>query len=92
MEEFTPGFRQPHGRGRAPEPVFEVLEAPDDLGFPVPGVGQGQDGMIVSLGQGVAVPQGRQTLGVGLQDPGIGVRRLLEQPADEGGPKLKLRC
>ena len=70
------GLGQPHGRGRSPKPVLEVLEAPDDLGLPVPGVGQGQDGMIVSLGQGVAVPQGRQTLGVGLQDPGIGVRRL----------------
>ena len=83
------GLRQPQGRGRSPEPVLEILEAPDDLGFPVPGPGQGQDGMVVGLGDGVAVPQGRQTLGVGLQDPGIGVRGLPLEPADEGGSKIE---
>ncbi len=71
------GLRQPHGRGLAVEPMLKVLKAPDDLGFPVPGTGQGQDGMVVSLGDGVAVAQGRQALGVGLQDLGIGFRRLL---------------
>ena len=83
------GLRQPHGRRRPPEPVLEVFEAPDDLGFTVPGPGQGQDGVAVGLGQSVTVPQGRQTLGIGLQNPGIGFRRLLLKPADEGGPEIK---
>ncbi len=45
--------------------------------------------MVVSLGDGVAVPQGRQALGIGLQDLGIGFRRLLPKPTDEGRAEIK---
>ncbi len=70
------GLRQPHGRGRPLKAVLKVLEAPDDLGLPVPGAAQGQDGVAVSLGDGVAVPQGRQAPAVRLQDFFIGFRGL----------------
>ena len=83
------GLRQPQGCGRALKAVLEVFEAPDDLGFPVPGVAQGQDGMAVSLGDGVAVPQGREALAVGLQDLGIGFRGLVRQPTDQGGAEIE---
>ena len=45
--------------------------------------------MVVGLGDGVAVPQGGQALGIGVQDLGVGFRRLLPQPTDEGRAEIK---
>ena len=45
--------------------------------------------MAVSLGDGVAVPQGREALAVGLQDLGIGFRGLVRQPTDQGGAEIE---
>jgi hypothetical protein len=45
--------------------------------------------VVVSLGDGVAVPQSRQALRIRRQNLRIGVRGLLLEPADEGGPKIE---
>ena len=50
---------------------------------------QGQDGVAVSLGDGVAVSQGRQAPAVRLQDFFVSLRGLGFQPTDQGGAEIE---
>ena len=86
------GFRQPHALGPALEPMLEIIDPPEDLRAFVPRVGQRQDHVVVSLGQGRAVSgETLPALAVGGQNGLIDVGAELRSSQDSRvGPKLKL--
>jgi len=50
--------RQPHPQGPVAEAMAKVSDAPGDLGLFVATGGQGEDGVVVGLGEGVAYAVG----------------------------------
>ena len=75
------GLRQPESACISAEPLSEVAERPRDLGVFVDRVAQGQDGVVVGLGQHVAVVIGRE-------DALVGDRCVLFEPRQQGGPHV----
>ncbi len=70
--------------------MLEVADSPDDLGILVPPVGQGEDHVIVGLGQGRAVPRkGLLAFPVGLEDCLVYIRRFLLQPGQQCRPEIE---
>ena len=49
-------FRQPHPLRRPLEAMLKVPDSPEHLSVLIPAVGQGHNHVVVSLGQGRAVP------------------------------------
>ena len=83
-------LREPHPLGPAAEAVFEVADAPEDLGPLVAARGERHDEVVIGLGHGrpVAAEAGARRL-VGLEDGpvGPGVRAL--QPGEERRPGVE---
>jgi hypothetical protein len=61
----------------------------DYLGFPVTGVGQRQDDVIVGLGDGVAMPQAGQAQAVGGLQTLVGEGGVLFEPGEQRRPKVE---
>lgn len=84
------GFRQPEGLGLPVEPVLEVLDAPLHLGDAVRFVAKGQDGVVITLGDGVAVAAILLgALFVRLQDFLIGPDVVFLHPGKERGAEIE---
>ena len=84
------GLRQPHPFRLAPEAVAEVGEAPPHLGDLVAPGGEGQDQVVVRLGDGVPVTApGRDAGPIGLEDPRVHVGPLGLEPGEQGRPDVE---
>ena len=84
------GFGEPHAFGTAAEAVFEVGDAPADLGDGVAAAGERHDDVVVDLGERGAVAA--VTLGagaVGVEDHAIGARGFVGDPLEQGGAEVE---
>ncbi len=84
------GFGQPHAFRRASEAMFEVSDAPPDLGACISLVRQGHDDVVVDLRDrravaGVALHAG----GVRIEDHPVGPGREIGQPTQQRGPEVE---
>ena len=77
------GLRQPHPARAPPEADLEVAQAPADLGPPVGGGGQRQDGVVERLGQAVGPA-------IAVDEAAVGDRVALvgAEPAGQGRPEV----
>ena len=83
-------FRQPHPFWLALEAVFEVFDSPKNLRVFVAPIGQGQDHVVIRLGQGRAMAgEGLQALPVGLQDGLVGIRGVVLNPGQQRRPEVE---
>ena len=80
---------QPHALGRPAEPGREIGNGPGDFQLFVHIRGQWHDHVVVDLGQGIAMSQPGQTLAVGLQESGMGVRGRAGKPGEQGGADVE---
>ena len=84
------GLGEPHAFGLAAEAVFEVGDAPADLGEGVAGAGERHDDVVVDLGDGgsvAAVAGGAEA--VGFEDHVVGAGGLVVQPGEQGGAEVE---
>jgi hypothetical protein len=84
------GFGQPHAFGVAAEARLEIANSPEDLGSPIPFVGEREDHMIVSLGQGRPMSgEAGDALGIGIENGLIDIRGAVLQPGKEGRAEVE---
>ena len=83
------GFSQPHAFGIAAEALPEILNGPQHFQGFVQFRGQRHDGMMIDLGQSVAVSPAVQALGVRRQNAGIGFGRVPLHPGQERRPEIE---
>ncbi len=72
-------FRKPHPQGIPPEPLPEVSHSPTNLGDLLSPGGQGEDSVVIGLGNGVSVTPPR---------PGARCIGFQDGPVGSGGPHL----
>ena len=92
VEDFAVdgGLGEPHAFGFAPEAVFEVGNAPADLGAGVAWGGEGHDDVVVDLGDGGAVAGVAEAAGfVGIEDHAVGAGGVVVEPTEQGGAKVE---
>ena len=83
-------LREPHALRLPAEAVLEVSQAPVSLGVLVPAAGQGEDHVVVSLGQGRAVAgEFFLALLVRSQDGPVDLGGVLGHPGQEGGAEVE---
>ena len=84
------GLGEPHAFGLAAETVFEVGDAPADLGEGVAGAGEGHDDVVVDLGEGGAVAAEADGAGaIGFLDHVVGAGGFIGEPREEGGAEVE---
>ena len=84
------GLGEPHPLRLPTEAMLEVADAPEHLRPFVPGVGQGQDRVVVDLGDRRAVSrESSSTRVVGLDHGAVGRRVAVLQPAQQGRPEVE---
>ncbi len=84
------GFAEPHAFGAAAEAVFEVGDAPADLGLGVASAGEGKDDVVVGLGESGAVTAEVGGAGmVGVEDHAVGAGGFALEPGEQGGAEVE---
>lgn len=84
------GLGEPHAFGFAAEAVFEVGDAPADLGAGVAFAGERHDDVVVDLRDGGAVAAVAGGGGeVGVEDHAVGAGGLFQQPGEQGGAEVE---
>ena len=92
VEDFAAdgGLGEPHAFGAAAEAVYEVGDAPADLGDGVAAAGERHDDVVVNLRDRRAVAA--VTLGagaIGVEDHAIGTGRFLGEPLEQGWAEVE---
>ena len=84
------GLGEPDAFGFAAEAMFEVGDAPADLGEGVAAAGERHDDVVVDLGEGGAVAAVALRAGlVGVEDHLVGAGSLVGEPAEQGGAEVE---
>jgi hypothetical protein len=83
-------LREPHPLWLAPEALLEIADPPDHLGLLVAPVGQGEDHVVIDLGEGGAMTgEVLPALTVGFQDRLVGARGSGLHPGEKGRPEVE---
>ena len=84
------GFGEPHALRETAETALEIADAPDDLGGAIAAVGQGQNHVVVDLGQSRAMAgKTKPAFAIGGQDGGVGLGIGTFQPGQERGAEIE---
>src|SRR5215469_6937800 len=84
------GFWQPHSFRRAAKSILEIPNSPSYLGVLIPSIGQGQNNVMVGLGQGRTVAgKSRATGVISLEDRPIYSGGVSLHPAKQGGTEIE---
>ena len=80
---------QPHAFGVAAKACPEILDGPGYFQALVHFRGQGHDGVMIHLSQGVAMAKAKEALPVPFEDAPVGFGGVELHPAQEGGPEVE---